>query len=213
MAFVYGIGFLFIFMIELILTIVWIKKFKLFECHKPNTVSFHFYARWFLCLLPLMAGLDNLRLFIGSFASESFASSNIFKHYFFFVSFLHFVLLSLLTIECTIFITIPKLKFDISSSNSTNEYDENIIYYQSSKLNSCIWCFAFIITLILFTIGMYSFITFCNHTSFDYQYTIYKWGVDENYIKNDINVIQIIGLQQPVFSSVFTLIMNIIIWK
>ena len=209
MALANGIGFLCIFIIELLLTIFWIKKFKLWECSKPNTVSFHFYARWFLAIIPLLSGFDNLRLFFGSFLNESIISSNGSKHFFIFVSFLHFVLLPLLIIECGIFITEPKLRRVTIADN------DDVIYSQSSsKSKSCIWCFVYIITFILIGIGMYGWITLSfTHSIFKKEYGIYQWQTDKEFTENELNIIQIIAEQQPIFVAVFTLIMNTIICK
>ena len=211
MAFVNGIGFLIIFGLEICLTIMWIKKFKLFECYKPNTVSFHFYARWFLCLFPLLASMDNLRLFIGSIASESFASSNGWKNYYIFISMLHLVLLPLFVIECAIFSTTPKTKpIDINKYSSTNRLTMDAMFNQSSsKLNCIIWSLAWIITLTLCSIGLYAWITFIPHCSLSVNYNVYRWEIDDSL---DMNFIQTLGEQQPVFVVVFTLMMNFVIW-
>ena len=210
MAFVEGIGFFFIFVLEIILTIWWIKKFRLWECYKPNTVSFQFYVRWFLVILPIGASLDNLRLFFGSFLNESSMSSNASKNYFIFVSLLHFVLLSFIVTVCALFITTPKLQ-----PITVNDNDNNMVYGEtSSRCNNCIWFFSFIINFILFCIGMYTWITLSiNHSVFDDKYNVYKWGDDTDYIDSNANIIQMLGLQQPVFAVIFTLIMNIIIWR
>merc|ERR1712228_473687 len=104
--------------------------------------------------------------------------------------------------------TTPKLKaIDIDKYSDMNRLDT--MYTQSSKSNSIIWCFAWIITLTLCAIGLYSWISLIPHCSFRHEHNVYRWETDESL---DLNVIQTIGEQQPVFATVFTLLMNITIW-
>lgn len=217
MAFVYGIGFLVIFLLELVLAIAWIKKFQLYTCCSKYGLSTYI-VTCYLIILPLGSGLDNLQKLFGSFLSESLMESNAAKNFFIVVSFLHFVLLTFLVIICAFFLTKPKAN-DPTMINIQNDEDpyHDALYTtenqssSSNVCNICIWIFAVVINIALAAVGVYSWVTLSiGNNEFRREFTIWEWGVKDDI---ELNTIQIIGEQIPSITCILVLIMNGIIWK
>eukprot|EP01083_Nonionella_stella_P088388 246334_1 len=209
----HGIVFFVIFVVEICLCTLWIKKFQLYQCYKPNTVSIQFYGRWMLCLLPLVSALNNVRLFIGSLVSESFASSNGWNNCYLLLSFIHCVLLALIPIPCAVFISIPKAKLIDVSDLKEFELRRHTVHTTKYKYNACLVGVVAIVTLVSLCAGLYSWIICINHTIYSQQYAIFRWEMDQSFLHNDANIATIIGTQQISFIFILTLVMNGILWK
>ena len=215
MSFVNGISFLIIFLLELVLAIVWIKKFQLYKYCSIAKYGLSLYIiTWYLILLDVGSGLDNLQKFLGSILSESTMSSNSSKNFYIMLSFLHYVLLTFLVVSCAYFVTKPKVDDEDTQKNNINiENDRIEINHSSSNVcnyNICIWIFAVLINITLVVFGTYTWITFSfENLEFIQEYTIWKWKKNDDI---EYDFIQTIGDQIPTITSILTLIMNCIIW-
>eukprot|EP01084_Bolivina_argentea_P320736 556549_1 len=213
-----GIGFLIYFILELHLSLYWIKTFqiyKAFQSLKCNAIPFSIWNRCILITIPLMAGIDNLRYFFGSLLSKDQYMRQSSQNLLHTVSFMHLVLLSYFIISCYFFAITPNVQ-SINEMNTTNidqtSKDLNIVtaYNNSLKTNIC-WIFVLILTLIFFILGIYTFSVSRNGIEFSTDFGIHNWHSDHNYLDN-ANIAVQIGFQIPVVVTIVTLAMNISIW-
>eukprot|EP01084_Bolivina_argentea_P010117 18862_1 len=211
-----GLPFLVYFFLECGLSVYWFKKLNVYHSLSTNKwtdIGCTVWNRCFLILIPVMAGIDNLRYFSGSILSEQQCKSQSSQNLLHAVSFMHLVLLPFIILSCYIFAISPRTEGIKQPHNATYQATATDIVTDNAPSVTCSigWILSCSLSFIFFVNGMYSFIVSRPYLVYKTTFDIHHWGSDHEWVKT-ANIMIGIGFQIPVVVSLSTLIMNGVLW-
>ena len=177
-----GLPFFFYFILKLYLIFIWHKAMR--DNKEKSTITK--ICRYFLWLVTLSSGLDDMRHFIGSLLTEQAAGSSAFKAFSICGFAAHLILLPCFWMIGVLFATFP-------NHYHTNPFPANTICF------GALWIMVFLIYIFQQTIGVYTFTVEVQHLVLSSDYRIYRWTADPKWIDDtDNNWVFLVGDLVPI---------------